>query len=275
MTKDSFSPSRCALLARLYITENKRFFLLALAGILGILVFLACAYSLKADYNISTPDYPNLDRAMLRLVPMYIVTGYILGVLGCSNIFSTLKNKQGRINLLMIPANASEKLISRVVLYMIVFPVAFIVLVGVAESLRCLMVSCMEHVIEPMPLYVGVFKPEIRDIILPKWHPFGIVTLISGGFFAAESLFILGSVIWHKTSALKTFVVFSALAICYIASAVWLADKLTQGLTYIRQSWLEEHCAEFFICLEIAAIVFNLAMAWLRLREQDVITTRR
>lgn len=79
MTKDSFSPSRCALLARLYITENKRYFLLALAGILGILVFLACSYSLKADYNIFTPDYPNHDRAMLRLVPMYIVTGYILG----------------------------------------------------------------------------------------------------------------------------------------------------------------------------------------------------
>lgn len=273
MTKDSFNIGRCASLTRLYITENRRFILLSLASVLGVLLLIALFSVLDTDYNRAAISF---DPALNGLETSYIIAAFILGALGCASSFSILQKKQGRINLLMIPANASEKLISRVMVFIILFPIMYLLLVCAAESIRCLIISCTEHVVEPMPLFVAIFKPEVCSHLVLSFRHGMILWLVITGFFVVMSLFVLGSTIWPKVSAVKTFAVFAALSFFYIGTAAWLESVLSRGIShYAEPSWLERNCIEVTIAAEVIAILFNLAMAWMRLRETDVITTRR
>lgn len=278
MTKDSFNIGRCASLTRLYITENRRFILLSLASVFGVLLLIALFSILDTNYMVVRKHGTavGFDPALQGLEMSYIIAAFILGALGCASSFAILQKKQGRINLLMIPANASEKLASRVIIFVILFPVMYLLLVCAAESIRCLIVSCTEHVVEPMPLYVALFKPEVSKFLIPSFKHGLIVMMVTMGFFMVMSFFVLGSTIWPKASAIKTFAVFAALTFFYIGTAAWLTSTLSKGFTYYSQSsWLERNCVEVSIAAEVIAILFNLAMAWMRLRETDVITTRR
>lgn len=273
MTSDNFSPARCASVIGLYVTENKRTILLSIASIFGILTLLAIFAMLKTNYNYPV-SYSGVtyDRALMML-PTYIILGYIFSALACSIAFMTLKSKQGRIHTLMVPANASEKLLARIIIFMIAFPVMYILLLCCADSVRCLIVSCTNHVVEPMPVYVALFNPQIRHIILTN-DPIAIRMAVLG-FFALQSFFLLGSVIWPRLSSLKTFAVFTAIGLFYAGTAVWLSVILSKNrMTYISSGY-NGHEIAILTTIGIAAILFNLAMTWMRLRETDVITTKR
>lgn len=245
-------------------------------AIIGVLICLALAFACDANYNRAY--YPKqIDPALSTLVPFYIVLGYIFAALGGSFMFTSLKSKQGRISTLMIPALASEKLISRMGIYVVIFPVFYILAVCIAEFARCSYILTTDPVLPVTPVYAIFSNPEALAYFTPSKYPFLVPCLIITGVFTVQSFFILGSILWPKLSYPKTFAMLFILFFTYSISVYLVGENLSRGLTYPRgpMKIVNEYIPYIILAFEFIVIIFNWTMAWWRLKETDVITTKR
>ncbi len=276
MNTNRFSIARTLNLFRLYFIENRKFFIICATAVTGILICVALSVSSDTNYdNTYFSDYHNVDPAIQFLLPMYVVLGYVFAALGASFMFSNLKSKQGRINTLMLPAFASEKLVSRMILFVVFYPLFFIAAVSFAEFVRYVFMLFRYHVAPVTPLFAIFNNPELLAYCTPMKYPHLIPCMIFVGAFAVQSFFVLGSVIWPKYSSLKTFGVFFALFFFYGVSSVSIGGHIASTRIYQSKTIVEEYFPYIILALEIVVCLFNWTMAWWRLKETDVITTKR
>lgn len=274
MNNDRFSIARTLNLFRLYFIENRKFFFICAATLTGILICVALFNAANVNYS-NFNKFNNLDPAIPYLLPVYIVLGYVFAALGASFMFSGLKSKQGRINTLMIPALASEKLVSRMILFVVIYPVIFLVALSFAEFIRYLFMYFKPHESPVTPLYMIFSDPALLSYCSPVKYPHLIPCMLFVGAFAVQSFFVLGSVMWPKYSALKTFGIFFTLFFLYLISSVTIGEHLSSGKIYPNEPFLERKFPYVLFIIEIIVCLFNWAMAWWRLKETDVITTKR
>ncbi len=276
MNTNRFSIARTLNLFRLYFIENRKFFIICATAVIGILICVALSVSSDTNYGKTyfLKNY-NIDPAIQYLLPIYIVLGYVFAALGASFMFSNLKSKQGRINTLMLPALASEKLVSRMILFVVIYPLFFIAAVSFAEFVRYVFMLFRYHVAPVTPLYAIFNNPELLEYCLPKKYPHLIPCMLFVGAFAVQSFFVLGSVMWPKYSSTKTFGVFFALFFFYVVSSASIGGHIASSRIYHSKTFIEEYFPYILLALEIIVCLFNWAMAWWRLRETDVITTKR
>ena len=277
MNNNRFSISRAFDLFRLYIIENRKFLLICAAAVVGILICVALSVSNDLNYERIYSHYsPNLDPAIPYLVPAYIIIGYIFAALGVSFMFSELKSKQGRIRTLMIPANSSEKLISRMFVYVVIYTVFFILAICIAEFVRDIYLMTKPTVAPVTPLYTIFGNKAALTYLTNDKYPFLLPCILFVGAFAAQSFFVLGSTFWYKYTAVKTFALFFGLFFIYAVSVFTLGSYLSKGKTYTNLDYfMSNYFGYLFLCFEIIVCLFNWGMAWWRLRETDVITTKR
>lgn len=275
MNNDRLSIARTLNLFRLYFIENRKFLIICAAAVTGILICVALSIATDINYEGNFQKLQKLDPAIPYLLPIYIVLGYVFAALGASFMFSGLKSKQGRINTLMIPALASEKLISRMILFVVIYPVFFLVALSFTEFVRYLFMYFRPHDAPVTPLYMIFKDPALLSYCIPMKYPHVIPCTLFVGAFAVQSFFVLGSVMWPKYSALKTFGVFFTLFFLYMISSATIGGHISSGRIYQHDYFLERYFPYFLLIIEIIVCLFNWAMAWWRLKETDVITTKR
>ncbi|MDE6265551.1 MAG: hypothetical protein K2M11_10475 [Paramuribaculum sp.] len=275
MNNDRFSIARTLNLFRLYFIENRNFFFICAAALTGILICVALSIATDVNYMNNIHKFHELDPAISYLLPIYIVLGYVFAALGASFMFSGLKSKQGRINALMIPALSSEKLVSRMILFVVIYPVFFLVALLFAEFIRYLFMYFKPHEAPVTPLYMVFSNSALLSYCTPVKYPHLIPCMLFVGAFAVQSFFVLGSVMWPKYSALKTFGVFFTLFFLYLISSVTIGEHLSSGRIYQEKPFIERNFPYILLIIEIIVCLFNWTMAWWRLKETDVITTKR
>ncbi|MDE6652495.1 MAG: hypothetical protein K2K08_08865 [Paramuribaculum sp.] len=277
MIDNRFRISRTLDLFKLYIIENRKFLLICAAAIVGILICVAISIASDVSYERAYSMYrPDLDPAIPFLVPTYIIIGYIFAALGASFMFSELKSKQGRIRTLMIPANSSEKLISRMLVYVVLYTVFYVVAICIAELFRDIYLMTKITVAPVTPLYTIFGNEAAINFLTTDKYPVLLPCILFAGVFAVQSFFALGSTLWYKYTAVKTFALFFALFLFYVISVFTLGSTLSEGKTYIHlDHFMSNYFGYVFFCFEIIVCLFNWCMAWWRLRETDVITTKR
>lgn len=278
---NNFSISRTWSLTTLYCRENKRRLILSLISLILLILLIAvlCFLENKKYYNV--PRYSH-DPSWNDIIPLYIITAFCALCYGAASMFKDLASRQGRINMLMVPANASEKFLSRWIIYVVIAPIVFCLVVFAVEALRCNIINSFDYEAAAVPLYRAIGDKQLALQIIdcePK-NLSKIVTTMILLFFTIQSLFVLGSTIWHKNTLIKTFVVFSLLTTLYCVYTYNLGEALLshkfpdEGLDNKFEE-LKKHTYAILIMAEISVCLFNYFMSWLRLRELDVITTKR
>lgn len=275
---DRFNLCRGWKLTNLYIRENSRWLALCASLMVFIIILIAWLVSLQTGYF--KPNYYGVpegtDPAWRNLFPLYSLEVLVAACIWAAYMFKELGTRQGRIHTLMVPANASEKLFSRALVYVVALPAFSLLFVFVTEFFRCQIINACHPQIAAIPLYTltPVKALEYFGITLREGHEAVGMALYVMFFFVIQSFFVLGSLLWPKASFVKTFVVFFALTVLYFVIIYYVGETFLSGRR-IDVPWLESHIRQILLFLECAACAFNWVMAWMRLRETDVITTLR
>ncbi|WP_289685803.1 hypothetical protein [Paramuribaculum intestinale] len=270
---DRFSAARTLSLTALYISENRRKLLLRTALLLGVMI---CIAVINIPYSYSW-EWPQKDFQLNELLGFYYFGGLILSCLGASLMMEDIRSKEGRIRLLMHPTPIAETFLSRWLIYVIAFPVIFLLSVALADAIRVGIASIT------LPGYNAefIFKPIFIDnddstsLLGPHRFRTTFVASFIYIYFFIQSLFVLGSTIWTRSSFLKTFIVFGALTAIYLISAIMIGENLMRDKIWPEQLWIKDNFEEVMFATATAAILFNWTLGCIRLHELDVTTTKR
>ena len=200
-TSESFSWSRWSLLVSKHWAENRKRYLLSLAGFAGMLL-VWFSFILTMD----------------KLAPMntiyqymtYFVGLYITGTLYASTLFAELGSKRDGIGFLALPASQLEKLLCALLFGIVLFFVAYTVLFYAIDipmvKLSNRVIGALAHNwpntsirVPPNQVY-NVFKGDWGPAIEKELHFFLF------GFFSVQSAFLLGSVYFPRYSFMKVLV---------------------------------------------------------------------
>ena len=270
---DRFSAARTLSLTALYISENRRKLLLRTALLLGVMI---CIAVINIPYSYSW-EWPQKDFQLNELLGFYYFGGLILSCLGASLMMEDIRSKEGRIRLLMHPTPIAETFLSRWLIYVIAFPVIFLLSVALADAIRVGIASIT------LPGYNAefIFRPifidneNTRSVLGPPHYRTTFVASFIYIYFFIQSLFVLGSTIWTRSSFLKTFIEFGALTAIYMICAMMTGEYLMYGKIWPEHLWIKDHFKEIMFAMATAAILFNWTLGCIRLHELDVTTTKR
>lgn len=131
---DRFSAARTLSLTALYISENRRKLLLRTALLVGVMI---CIAIINIPYSYNWEEWPQREDIKLGdMTALYYFGGLILSCLGSSLMMEDIRSKEGRIRLLMRPTPITETFLSRWLIYVIAFPVIFLLSVALADAIR-------------------------------------------------------------------------------------------------------------------------------------------
>lgn len=271
-----FSLRRTLMLTGTELTEKRRTLLIQCGMVLLALIVLALFQSLSNDYTYMSHKGPG-DPLASGLLGTYVVMLFIFGGLSASIMFSDLGNKEGRIRMLMRPGISIEKFLSRWLIYVALFLVVYLLSVVVADTVRYLVLkSRFPESTAVVPIY-ACLNTEVLKEIIPSFNGVVIkqVLFCIGFYFGIQSFFVLGSIIWPRMSFPKTFGVFSALTFIYIICTMGVVSMFDTGVRYNGRPFIERHADMIMLILSFGVIAVNYVLAWWRLGETEVITTKR
>lgn len=266
------------------IVYNHKKLWLYLGILIIILVILALLLSSNYIFNYEYPEltsYKMGDPALSTGVNLYSTSFIILGCISASLMWSEMHNKNGRLTLLMNPSSTLEKGLVKFMIYIIFFIIAFIIAVIIAESVRYLVYHTVYPQSDVLPLYLtSRLTMEQQDYI---WDIFGNkmnhpVWFFIFLFFTIQSFFVLGASIWFSRSFIKSLLVFGSLTLFFYFSTGITFELIIRGKIGSMPglfSWLAQHKFTGFYVLAILVCIINWTLAFFRMRETEIITTKR
>ncbi|WP_290087033.1 hypothetical protein [Paramuribaculum intestinale] len=272
---DRFSAARALSLTALYISENRRKLLLRTALLVGVMI---CIAIINIPYSYNWEEWPQREDIKLGdMTALYYFGGLILSCLGSSLMMEDIRSKEGRIRLLMRPTPITETFLSRWIIYVIAFPVIFLLSVALADAIRVgiAAITLPDYYAEFIFRPIFIDNENTRSVLGPPHYRTPFVASFIYIYFFIQSLFVLGSTIWTRSSFLKTFIVFGALTAIYMICAMMTGEYLMYGKIWPEHLWIKDHFKEIMFAMATAAILFNWTLGCIRLHELDVTTTKR
>jgi len=199
-TNNNKKTGRFAMVARKLLIEHRRTLLILTGSYLGASIL----FGLWFGYLGSVPRIENML--------FYIMMSGLACALVASKMFFDMTSKQGRTALLMTPAKASDKYLTRfvgVLPGMLLLVVIGYLVFGYSDLLS---LGLRYDTWMPLP---NPLKVEDPDTIISICATFSV-------FLFNESIFIFGSVAWPKRSFLKSLGVFAVIQILlfFIAAGI-------------------------------------------------------
>lgn len=272
-----FDLNRWLLYIGKHWNENKKRYLLSLAAIGGLLVLW---FSFVMLVNPPRP----MTEGVQTLT--YYVGLYLTGCLYASMVFNDLSDGPKAISYLLIPASLFEKLLSAilygVILYFICYTVIFYMVdFTMVKVSNGIISTAVEH-----DHSITYRAQEIANVFAPTDFAGGneIIYFLLG-YFAIQSIFLLGSVYFVKNSYIKTMVsgliVFLVL-VFFVQKVIgsFMPGGFFQPFTIYRVFNQGEHdlmvqLPEWFSSMLLFLIKYSLApclwvVAYFRLKEKEV-----
>ena len=255
---NKFSLPRTISLVRKLLIENAKTNIMRLVVLFGSLILLAILIGYCQGYSRGYDG--NFDRAIPTEQVAFTGMFFILGSIYVSTAFNSMIHKTGRISMLSLPANSSEKFIAHYVVYVIMFLVAFFCAIWVADWSRYFIMK--------------IAYPECTIISTIKWH--NIFNIDGSATIALcliyQSFFFLGSIVWPRYSYIKTFLALTILFLlfaitCGICTAVLLPPSNHYNMSCIAR-FQPIHILWF---VTVTVCLINYMLTYMRLRETEVI----
>lgn len=259
---NKFSLGRtCSLIAKV-IMEQPRVFLMRLLLLFGTTAIGAVCLGFANTYTYRN-EWSVIDSNIGIEFGYFVFMLFILGIVYTSLAFNEAKNKPGRISLLMLPSRNFEKYIARFIVYVPLFIVLFIIAIFAADALRVLSLS--------------IYYPEYADKV--QFISFRDIfcrdsSVVLAMFLITQSFYWLGAILWPSNSLIKTFAAVSIIST--VISLFWAFFYLIiiDGVDICRVPFFLNHDFDelhVLWCVSALVCLINYSIAYLRLKETDVI----
>jgi len=277
----TFDWSRFTATVRKEVVENKRMLLFSIIGIYGLLTMIMILG------NLFIHNYDAFTDSEVIHAPK-IVVGGMASLVVCilaSLAFKDLKTKPGRTHYLTSPSSTLEKFLASVLIYAVGMTVAFFICAQLADLTRIAALwwfrSDSFYVPGPINFLNSIaatasnYDELIKAANISTFMSLSLVMWIA--LIANIGLFLMGSVLWPRLSALKTFAALYAVEFVVFLIAVpvvlcigdfndfarWFLDMVVGG----------KFTTSMIIWVSVQAIVF-WALAWYLFKRKDVVSLK-
>lgn len=277
-TYNSFSIRRVALLVKRDVVENRKIFLYGC--LFTTAVFLWSFYNVVERFK-PTKYYANLyDRYVEYVMDDWNIAVFILLFLSASLVMANMHTKEGRTNMLILPARDDEKFIARSI-YTVVAPLlVFFVSILLADTIRLYLFPLLGYYqgrfeVFRQSLFPGLWEmKEYQSFFHSQWGEWGGVFVLSM-IVCAHSLYILGGNFWRKypfikTSGLIFLLVVGGAAILYMI----LSENVPSWYVVLMRDYYDEFILACAILLFVWAIL-NWYWAYRVFRLSEVVERKR
>lgn len=238
------------MLLKKYIVENSYRLLLCLGALVGVMAFLGFFLGM-ANEGGGKGMYFGFSSLLA-----------VMGIAGASQMFSELKTKEGRIALLMEPATVTAKFMVRMCVWVFGSSLVIVLAFEIGDLMRMLGAALFHH---PVSAFTFIdFRVDSIKMV--------IVTILI--YFALQSFFVLGAVVWPKLSFIKTIVAMWVMqTVTGIASMIGikLAEDSLMMINFRNLYIIENWAYPVLLILLAAVCIINWSISWLRLKETDAI----
>lgn len=276
----TFDWSRFTATVRKEVVENKRMLLFTIIGIYGLLTMIMILGNLIVAHQ---SDF--FTDAEFARTPQMLV-GSIASFFACisaSLAFKDLKTKPGRTHYLTSPSSTLEKFLAGVLIYAVGMMIAFFVCAQLADLTRiaALWWFRSDSFLVPGPInFLTSITESVRgfDNLETVSHITNFMSLTMWiGLIANIGLFLTGSVLWPRLSALKTFALMYAVNFALFLIALPFA--LCFGDMEAFSQWFYNFVigGNFSTILVIWTIVQAIvfwALAWYLFKRKDVVSLK-
>lgn len=252
MNSDTFCLSRFRHLAVKDLLDNKKKYLLSAAT-------LICVPAIITISNL----FLNQHYTFYDEVVVFTMILFVCGSIWASVSFSDLGKASGCIEMMMTPASMLEKYILRWIIAIPLFLFFFVISALVADWLRVELIpdSTPGHFVD-----VFLYKENHYRLSASKYNFFHLC--IVSMFFLVQSLFFLGSTLWKKLSAVKTFLALLILYAIYFGSGVLIMKIFMPTGTYSVHNFTDS--AIVFVIIPLF-VLFIYYIAYVRFKESEII----
>lgn len=270
---DSFSFPRFGKVLKKYISENWRQLAMGAGLVFGAMIIFECLISIVNSEYYSSEYIERFQEGDIIIDPLwsqvetiFFFMLFILGSVCASMMFSGLGSKEKRIYSIVFPADQLEKYAVRFVIYVLIFPVLYMAAFYVGELVR---MGLLTYLVESTDsLFIMPMNYIFTILRTGELNTGNIISIV--GFFAVQSAFALGSILFPKGPFVKTFVIVAIICILFFLVVSGTAIMLTPE--NFRANPLSTRQTEIMIMSIFSAIVlFNYIMAYYRFKEMEVI----
>lgn len=264
-----FSFNRFMLLLRHDLREHWQKLALGLAALIGIMVIIG----IMSVSMVGKVHFINIEswnrRVLFTELGWMTAALYVIGCYVASVAFKSMSTPSGALSGIMLPASQFEKFVYRWVAIVPGFFIVFFLCAMFGDWVRIIYVEARESIAVPTvdwwtlltdPKKVGYFK--------------GMTTMVLSIYFASQSFFLLGALVWARLSFIKTFVCLGAVMLFYI----WFGSKLydffcAPGVLYGEPKWISgaDEAVSLGVVVCCAIMIVNYCLTFMRLRETDMI----
>ena len=254
------------MLCRKEIVENWRALLLRVLLMYGVIELLLLWNGYVEYFYLDLDSYQAKYKEDPAWSFVYMVAYWFLfgfGAIAASLTMEKMRDKAGRISVLMLPATSFEKFFFRWLISTVGCLVVFFLVFELADFTRVAVYSLirpdLSGLIEPVRLWnAGILESEYAC-----WY-------MASLYIFVQSLFVLGGTVWPRNSFLKTFAAVMLIAFIYFAlfaALINALDKAGCSFPFIKERTLAPILSVFFA---VFALV-NWTLAYFRFKESEII----
>ncbi len=275
----TFNWSRFMAALRKEIVENKRMLLFSVIGMYGLLSMIMILGNLiihQGDF-FTDAEFNYIPKMMVGSLATFVVC------ISASLAFKNLKTKAGRTHFLTSPSSTLEKFLVNVLIYVVGMTVAYFICAQLADLTRIAALwwykSDLFYVPGPINFLNSISQTvRVFDELESVNHITNFMSIAMWiGLIANAGLFLLGSVVWPRLSALKTFAALYATQFVLFLIAMPIA--LSFGDMRAFSQWFYDFVMHgsfsismvIWTCLQ--AIVF-FVLAWYLFKRKDVVSLK-
>ena len=274
-----FDWSRFTATLRKELVENKRMLLFSVIGMYGLLTMIMIIGNLFAHQPefFTYAEFTYIPKTMVGSIATLVIC------ISASLAFKNLKSKAGRTYLLTSPSSTLEKFLVNVLIYVVGMFVAYFACAQLADLTRiaALWWFRSDTFYVPGPInFLNSISETVRnfDELENVTHITSFMSIAMWiGLIANAGLFLLGSVIWPRLSALKTFAALYALEFVLFLIAMPIVLAIGDMEAFAR--WFLDFVSggrfsiSMIIWTSVQAIVF-FALAWYLFKRKDVVSLK-
>ena len=267
MKDNVFSARRFMNVLRKEIAVNGRTLLLLALGLYMGLTIVMTFGNMMFSHSFEIPV------TLLANVVVYCIAAFVFSIMA-SMAFSGLKTRGGRVDLLMMPATALEKVLVQALVYGVAGVLVFLLCAQLADLTRIGLMNLLVPTAEiPGP---------INFLAFPYNYAFGVSnydarvsfgTMLTMALVASMATYFMGAVLMPRYTWLKMMVVmqvvdiaiFSVLIIC----GRWMNATWIHYITDVNHG---DGIGWFFAVLAIVQAVACAVLAYVFFKRKDVIT---
>lgn len=275
----TFDWSRFTATLRKELVENKRMLLFSVIGMYGLLTMIMIIGNLLAHQPefFTYAEFTYIPKTMVGSIATLVIC------ISASLAFKNLKSKASRTYLFTSPSSTLEKFLVNVLIYVVGMLVAYFACAQLADLTRiaALWWFKSDTFYVPGPInFMNSISETVRnfDELENVTHITSFMSIAMWiGLIANAGMFLLGSVIWPRLSALKTFAALYALQFVLFLIAMPIVLAIGDMEAFAR--WFLDFVSggkfsiSMIIWTSVQAIVF-FALAWYLFKRKDVVSLK-